>query len=89
VALAPGVDFPKRADCDRTLDLRHRNCGIWNASASSLIGDVIAMIMTLSFAISIVLAKAHPRLPLLEVTLLSTLLTFVIFLPFASSGTID
>ncbi|MDQ0323181.1 drug/metabolite transporter (DMT)-like permease [Pararhizobium capsulatum DSM 1112] len=53
---------------------------------SSLLGDSVAFVMTLSFALIIVMSKANPTLRLLEITLVST---FLIFLPFARTETLD
>lgn len=58
-------------------------------ATSSLLGDSVAFVMTLSFALIIVLSKAYPSLRLLEITLVSTFLTFLIFLPFARTETLD
>lgn len=69
-------------------------CGIaivvsGTTGVSSLLGDSVALTMTLSFACLIVLSKAYPALRILEITLISTFLTFLIFLPFARTGTLD
>src|SRR5690606_12617045 len=57
--------------------------------SSSLFGDSVALLMTVSFAIIIVISKAYPGLKILEVTILSTLLTSLLFLPFATTHNVD
>ena len=56
---------------------------------SSLLGDFVAVMMTLTFAIIIVLAKAYPGLKLPEITALSAIIIFVLFVPFASGTNLD
>lgn len=56
---------------------------------STLLGDFVAFMMTLTFAIIIVLAKAYPGLKLPEITALSAILIFLIFVPFASGTNLD
>lgn len=60
-----------------------------SSGASTLLGDFVAVMMTLTFAIIIVLAKAYPGLKLPEITALSALLIFLIFVPFASGTNLD
>lgn len=52
---------------------------------STILGDSIAFLMTASFAIIIVLSKAHPDLRMLETTIWAAFLTFLLFLPFFSA----
>jgi len=60
-----------------------------SSGASTLLGDFVAVMMTLTFAIIIVLAKAYPGLKLPEITALSAILIFLIFVPFASGTNLD
>jgi len=60
-----------------------------SSGASTLLGDFVAVMMTLTFAIIIVLAKAFPGLKLPEITALSAIIIFVIFVPFASTAELD
>ena len=60
-----------------------------SSGPSTLLGDAVAFMMTLTFAIIIVLAKAHPGLKLAEITALSAFLVFLIFVPFASTANLD
>ena len=60
-----------------------------SSGASTLLGDFVAVMMTLTFAIIIVLAKAFPGLKLPEITALSAILIFLIFVPFASGTNLD
>jgi len=52
--------------------------------ASTGLGDTIAFLMTASFAIIIVISKAHPDLRMLETTIWAAFLTSLLFLPFSS-----
>lgn len=60
-----------------------------SAGSSSLLGDAVAMLMTVTFALIIVLSKAYPELKVLEVTIVSAFLTFLLFLPFANTENLD
>ena len=60
-----------------------------SSGPSTLLGDFVAVMMTLTFAIIIVLAKAYPGLKLPEITALSAIIIFVIFVPFASGTNLD
>jgi drug/metabolite transporter (DMT)-like permease len=51
---------------------------------NDLIGDVLSALMALSFAATIVLARAHPDLPMSAVTALSMLMIAVLALPWAA-----
>lgn len=69
-------------------------CGVVLAVAgatgsSTLLGDAVAFLMTVSFAIIIVLSKAYPGLKILEITILGAFLTFLLFLPFSSTQGLD
>ncbi|MDY0883458.1 DMT family transporter [Dongia soli] len=69
-------------------------CGVVLAVAgatgsSTLLGDAVAFLMTISFAIIIVLSKAYPGLKILEITILGALFTFLLFLPFSSTKGLD
>ncbi|KAB0677526.1 DMT family transporter [Aureimonas leprariae] len=60
-----------------------------STASGTLVGDAVALVMTLSFATIIVLSKAHPDLRLFEVTIVSAFLTFGLFIPFASDVNLD
>ena len=55
----------------------------------SLKGDLVALVMTASFAMLIVLPKAYPRLRVSETMMVSAFLTFAIFLPFSRTERLD
>lgn len=54
--------------------------------AGGLLGDALAIGMTLSFAFMIVLPRLWPRLNLTVATILGAALTFLLFLPFGHAG---
>ncbi|HEV7255928.1 MAG TPA: DMT family transporter [Mesorhizobium sp.] len=58
-------------------------------SGGTLLGDAVALLITLGFALMIVLSKAYPDLRILAVMILSTFLTFLLFLPFSTSAGFD
>ncbi|MGO4737079.1 DMT family transporter [Bosea sp. 2KB_26] len=54
-----------------------------------VVGDLLALVMTASFAMVIVLPRLNPDLPALPPIIVSALLTFVLFAPFGSAGSLD
>lgn len=61
--------------------------GSWGTGGA--LGDALALVMTTSFAILIVLPKAYPDLRLTEPTLISAFIVFALFLPLSHVGSVD
>ncbi len=57
--------------------------------AGRIIGDLLALLMTVTFAVVIVVPRLEPELPAMPPIFISALLAFVIFAPFGSGGTLD
>lgn len=55
----------------------------------NLLGDGLALIMSASFAVIIVIPRAYPGLQTLPTTILSAFVTTIIFAPFGSVGSLD
>lgn len=60
-----------------------------SAGRSTLLGDSVAVLMTVTFALIIVLVKSHPNLKLAETSTISAFLIFLIFVPLASATNLD
>jgi len=60
-----------------------------SSGPSSLLGDAVAFVMTASFAVIIVLSKAHPGLKIVEISTVGAFLTSLLFLPFFSTTDLD
>lgn len=54
-----------------------------------LVGDLLALLMTTTFAVVIVIPRLDPELPAMPPIFISALLTFLLFLPFTSGGSLD
>ncbi|TCR65588.1 EamA domain-containing membrane protein RarD [Bosea sp. BK604] len=55
----------------------------------TVLGDLLALLMTATFAGVIVLPRLDPKLPTMPSIMISALLTFVLFVPFSSPGSLD
>lgn len=55
----------------------------------NLLGDVLALVMTVTFAFVIVIPRAYRGVPMLPTIIISAFATFVIFAPFGSVESLD
>lgn len=54
-----------------------------------LLGDALALVMTVAFAVQIVIVRGHRTLPMASVTFFTCVISAVTALPFASLGSVD
>ncbi|KRE11707.1 hypothetical protein ASE66_24660 [Bosea sp. Root483D1] len=54
-----------------------------------IIGDLLALLMTATFAVVIVIPRLDPELPAMPPIFISAALTFLLFVPFSSVGSLD
>jgi drug/metabolite transporter (DMT)-like permease len=57
--------------------------------AGRIIGDLLALLMTVTFAVVIVVPRLEPELPAMPPIFISAVLTFLLFAPFSSGGSLD
>jgi len=57
--------------------------------AGRVIGDLLALLMTVTFAVVIVVPRLDPELPAMPPIFISSVLAFLLFAPFSSGGSLD
>jgi len=57
--------------------------------AGRIIGDLLALLMTVTFAFVIVIPRLDPELPAMPPIFISAVLTFLLFAPFGSWSSLD
>lgn len=57
--------------------------------AGRVIGDLLALLMTVTFAVVIVVPRLDPELPAMPPIFISSVLAFLLFAPFGSVGSLD
>lgn len=60
-----------------------------SVGAGRITGDLLALLMTATFAVVIVVPRLDPELPAMPPIFISAILTFLLFVPFSSGGSLD